>query len=96
MRYKSPKHEKYAKYLESQNVSFIYREVFVPYYDSLTGKKKKYYIDFVLLKEAPEWVEVTSVLKPVDKRVYASRQAESAGIIYRCLNQDEINYIKET
>ena len=84
-----PKHQKYAQYLDSHNIQYLYREVFIEYVDMLTGQRKKHYIDFVLLDEPPVWVEVVKILKPIDARIYTSRRAEEAGIIYRALTQSE-------
>lgn len=94
MTYLNSKHMAYAKYLEINNIPFIYRQVFLDYTDTFTGKRKRYYIDFVLTLEKPEWVEVIKSFKPTDKRIVAERRAADAGIIYRHLNRQEIEYIK--
>lgn len=83
------KHLRYKEYLESKNINYLYKEVFVDYIDTFSGHRKKYYIDFVLLLETPEWVEITDKLKPTDKRIIAGRRAKEAGVIYRCLTPEE-------
>lgn len=94
MTYLNKAHATYANYLEAHNIPFIYRQVFLDYTDTFTGKRKRYYIDFVLTLDKPEWVEVIKSFKPTDKRIVAERRAAEAGIIYRHLNQQEIEYIK--
>lgn len=93
MRYINDKHKRYAKYLEMTGIQFMYREVFVDYTDTFTGKRKRYYIDFVLLKDTPEWVEVIQAFKPTDKRIVAGRRAEEAQIIYRPLTTAEVEIV---
>jgi hypothetical protein len=91
--YTDDSHKRYAKYLDNLNKEYLYKEVFVPYVDMISGKRKKYYIDFVIIGDVVEWVEVTKLLKPIDKRIYASRQAKIAGVTYRCLTTDEIKVV---
>lgn len=93
MKYINNKHERYAKYLEMAGIHFMYREVFVDYTDTFTGKRKRYFIDFVLLKDTPEWVEVIQAFKPTDKRIVAERRAEEAQIIYRPLTKEEAEMV---
>ena len=81
----------YALYLDMQNVEWMYEEMRIPYVDMLTGKHRTYIIDFTILGEQIEWVEVkpNELMIPEDKRIYAERRAEEAGVLYRGTTTDE-------
>lgn len=82
----------YALYLDKLNAEWYYEEMHCPYVDMLNGKRRIYVIDFtVIINEKTHWVEVkpNNEMIPDDKRIYASRRAEEAGIIYRGLNDAE-------
>lgn len=81
----------YALYLDYLNIEWVYEEMRVPYVDMLTGKQRIYIIDFTVLTEQIEWVEVkpNEQMIPEDKRIYAERRAEEAGIIYRGTTKEE-------
>lgn len=93
MSYLNQKHLQYANYLNNKGIEFIYREVYVDYTDTFSGKRKRFYIDFVLLLDTPEWVEVTRSAKPTDKRIVAERRAKEAGIVFRGLMPEEISVV---
>jgi len=82
----------YALLLDSLDLEWHYEEMMVPYVDMLTGKHRIYVIDFTVVRgDDIEWVEVkpNSAMIPEDKRVYASRRAEEAGVVFRGLTDDE-------
>jgi len=81
----------YALYLDTQNVEWMYEEMRILYVDMLTGKHRTYIIDFTILGEQIEWVEVkpNELMIPEDKRIYAERRAEEAGVLYRGTTADE-------
>ena len=81
----------YALYLDSRNDDWTYEEMRVPYVDMLTGKHRIYIIDFTIIGDVIQWVEVkpNELMIPEDKRIYAERMAEEAGIIYRGTTKDE-------
>jgi len=59
-----------------------YKLITVPYIDRFTGKFRTYMIDFsVQSKNGDRWIEVkpNDKMIPLDKRLYASRQAKKAG-----------------
>lgn len=82
----------FALYLDSKGIEWYYEEMSCPYIDMLNGKRRIYVIDFtIILENEVHWVEVKpdNEMIPDDKRVYASRRAEEAGIIYRGLYEEE-------
>lgn len=88
----------YALLLENLGAEWYYEEMTVPYVDALSGKHRSYTIDFTVVRgDTVEWVEVKPNEKmiPEDKRVYASRRAEEAGVIYRGLTVEEREKSKE-
>jgi hypothetical protein len=84
----------YAMLLDKLGLEWYYEEMWVPYVDMLTGKQRLYIIDFtVVWPDKIEWIEVkpNRVLVPDDKRIYASRRAEEAGVIFRKSSSDELS-----
>lgn len=83
----------YALYLDNNGLQWRYEEMRIPYVDNMSGKWKIYIIDFTVIKneDEVEWVEVkpNRNMIPIDKRIYASRRAEDAGIVYRGLLEQE-------
>lgn len=83
----------YALLLDSRGVEWHYEEMIIPYVDALTGKHRSYVIDFTVINQdgSVEWVEVkpNDKMIPDDKRIFASRRAEAAGVIYRGLTAQE-------
>lgn len=81
----------YALYLDSAGYEWHYREMIIPYVDMMTGSRHIYTIDFTVVSQEVHWVETTEQSKmiPDDKRIYAHRRAEEAGIIYRGLSEGE-------
>jgi hypothetical protein len=82
----------YALYLDKNGIEWYYEEMRCPYVDMLNGNRRIYVIDFtIIIGEEAHWVEVkpNNDMIPDDKRIYASRRAEEAGVVYRGLNDDE-------
>jgi hypothetical protein len=83
----------YALLLDKRGVEWYYEEMRIPYIDALTGKNRIYIVDFtvILLDGSVEWIEVkpNDGMVPSDKRVFAARCAEEAGVIYRGNNASE-------
>lgn len=82
----------YALSLDSRGLEWYYEEASVQYVDMISGKSRLYSIDFTVLnQEMVEWIEVkpSNLMIPDDKRIYATRRAEEAGIIYRGLTDSE-------
>lgn len=78
----------YALYLDYLRCEWYYEEMRVPYVDMLTGKHRMYTIDFTIVSgNNVYWIEVkpNNNMIPNDKRIYASRRAEEAGVQYRGL-----------
>jgi hypothetical protein len=81
----------YALFLDNQHKEWYYEEMRIPYVDMMTGKRRIYVIDFTVCGEEVEWIEVkpNNQMIPDDKRIYASRRAEEAGVTYRGLTEEE-------
>lgn len=82
----------YALHLDMIGVEWYYEEMHIPYVDMLTGKRRIYVVDFTVINsDNVNWVEVkpNNEMIPDDKRIYASRRAEEANIIYRGLTEQE-------
>lgn len=82
----------FALYLDKNEVEWYYEEMRIPYVDMLNGKQRIYVIDFTVVDgENVCWVEIkpNNEMIPDDKRIYASRRAEEAGITYRGLTDLE-------
>lgn len=81
----------YALYLDTTGIEWVYEEMRIPYIDMLTGKRRIYIIDFTVLGNTVEWIEVkpNEDMIPEDKRIYAMRRAEESGIIYRGTTEQE-------
>jgi len=82
----------FALYLDSKNLEWHYEEMRIPYVDNMSGKWKVYIIDFTVVDgDDVTWIEVkpNNNMIPIDKRIYAERRAESAGVQYRGLMDDE-------
>lgn len=86
-----------ALYLDATGKEWYYHDVSVPYIDMLTGKHNNYQIDFTVIDgDNVVWLEpcLTSKMIPTDARIYTSRTAEEAEIIYRGLSEDELAMAK--
>jgi hypothetical protein len=82
----------FAILLDQKSLEWYYEEMSIPYVDMLNGKRRNYIIDFTVISDQKvEWVEVKpqESMIPMDKRIYAERRAESAGVIYRGLSESE-------
>lgn len=82
----------YALYLDQQNIKWHYEEMLIPYIDMITGQRRIYAVDFTIeLNDQIHWVEVrpNNEMIPDDKRIYASRRAEEADVIFRGLTEIE-------
>lgn len=82
----------YALLLDTLNCEWYYEEMSIPYVDAISGKHRIYIIDFTIVNgDDIDWVEVkpNNSMIPNDKRVYASRRAEAAGVTYRGLTDEE-------
>jgi hypothetical protein len=82
----------YALLLDKRGAEWQYEEMHVRYIDMLTGKQRIYVIDFTVESNGlVEWIEVkpNNKMIPDDKRIYASRRAEDAGVVYRGLVEEE-------
>lgn len=81
----------YALLLDSQGKEWYYEEMRIPYVDMMDGAKRIYIVDFTICGDDIEWIEVkpNNKMIPSDKRIYASRRAEEAGVIYRGLHDQE-------
>lgn len=84
----------YALYLDNRGLEWYYEEMHIPYVDMLTGKRRIYVIDFTVVdNDKISWIEIKpdNAMIPEDKRVYASRRAEEAGVIFRGISEYERN-----
>jgi hypothetical protein len=76
----------YALFLDSIDIEWVYEEMRIPYVDMLSGKSRVYVIDFTVIdNDDVWWIEIKPAdnMIPDDKRIYASRRAEEAGVLYR-------------
>lgn len=89
----------YALYLDKLEIEWYYEEMHIPYVDMLTGKRRIYVIDFTTITNNEVcWIEIkpNNAMIPDDKRIYASRRAEEAGVEYRGLTEQERYDLWET
>lgn len=89
----------FALYLDKIGKEWYYEEMRVPYVDMLNGTQRIYIIDFtVITDDKVNWIEIkpNNNMIPDDKRIYASRRAEQAGVIYRGLTEQERELIWDT
>lgn len=89
----------FALYLDKNGVEWHYEEMRIPYVDMLNGKQRIYVIDFTVVDgDDIHWIEIkpNNEMIPDDKRIYASRRAEEAGVIYRGLTDLERKTLWET
>lgn len=95
----NPNHQKYAKLLDSLGLEYHYKEYWVPYFDQISLRKLKKYVDFTVIKQdgSVEWIECKSAnrLTPTAGRPELSKQADQAGIVYRGLNDLELRVLRQ-
>jgi len=83
----------FALLCDKRGCEWYYEDMVIPYVDMMNGKHKAYIIDFTVIDgERVEWIEVKpkESMIPLDKRIYAERRAQDAGVIYRGLDRSEI------
>jgi len=89
----------FALYLDKKGIEWHYEEMRIPYVDMLYGKQRIYVIDFTVVDNNNiYWIEIkpNNEMIPDDKRIYASRRAEEAGVTYRGLTDLERKALWET
>jgi hypothetical protein len=82
----------FALLLDKKELEWHYEEMSVPYVDMMSGKHRMYIIDFTVVDaDLVQWVEVkpNNDMIPTDKRIFAERRAQAAGIKYRGLYNAE-------
>ena len=83
----------FALLCDKRGYEWFYEDMVIPYVDMMSGKHKAYIIDFTVIEgEKVEWIEVKpkESMIPEDKRIYAERRAQEAGVVYRGLEKEEI------
>jgi len=83
----------FALLCDKRGFEWYYEDMVIPYVDMMNGKHKAYVIDFTVIDgDKVEWIEVKPKVHmiPADKRIYAERRAQEAGVTYRGLEKEEI------